>query len=607
MAAENKTAKRKRDLKMVWRFLKGSRTLFLLSILLLSLMSLTDMLIPQIVRTAIDNVIGGKHLDAASLAGRLVGLAGGVSLLREKLWLLALAIAAAALVKAIAQYAFRVSSTKAIETFVKTTRDSLFAHIESLPYSWHVKNPTGDIIQRCTSDMETMKIFIAREMMSLFRIAILLVISMFFMFGMNAPLAAIALLSTPLIFINSAIFDRKIEEGFRAFDENEGRLSSIVQENLTGVRVVRAFGRESREREVFHKQNAGYTLLGEKVGRDIGKFWGLADIVTGLQRILVIVFGAYFCVKGRMTAGEFIAFSSYNAMLSWPLNRLGSIIMGLGKTGISTGRIRYIMEAEPERSDPSALRPPLDGDIVFDSVRFAYDGASDVLDDVSFTMKAGTTLGVLGGTGSGKSTLMLLLDKLYPLPEGCGSICIGGVDIRRIDTQYLRGNIGLVLQDPFLFSGTIGENIAIADEGFGLPEIRRAAAAACLDETISSFSRGYDTFVGERGVTLSGGQKQRAAIARVLIKSKPILIFDDSTSSVDIETDAKIRASLEALFGSASILIISHRISSLSRADKIIVLERGRIAEQGTHGELLAAGGLYRRIYDIQTGKEGTA
>ncbi len=291
-------------------------------------------------------------------------------------------------------------------------------------------------------------------------------------------------------------------------------------------------------------------------------------------------------------------------MMVWPVRMLGRMIAEMSKAGVSLGRVAYIMSCPEEQPSEKALTPPLDGDICFENVSFGYDDGAPILKNVSFTIKSGTTLGILGGTGSGKSTIALLLDKLYELSPGQGRITIGGVDIRDISTPYLRRNIGMVLQEPFLFSRSIAENIAIAEPGAGPERIRQAAAAACLDETIEGFSKGYDTFVGERGVTLSGGQKQRVAIARVLVGSKPIMIFDDSLSAVDTETDAKIRAELEKRFGTASIVLISHRISTLSKADMIIVLDKGRIAEAGSHEQLKAAGGIYGQICRLQSGAE---
>ena len=594
-----------KKISLIRTFLKGSKGFFVFSMLFTSVAALADMIIPQIVRFSIDSIIGGKSANLPEFAVTWIDMLGGTANLRSNLWIVALAIIAAALIKVLSQYIANVCNAKGAETLSKTTRDSLFLHITQLPYSWHSKNRTGDIIQRCTSDIATMNEFLSEELKSLFRVVMLLVLSLLFMLNMHIILTLVALSIFPVIILNSILFDRKIEESFQKYDEGEGKLSAQVQENLTGVRVVRAFGRENREFQKFKEHNAAITKTGENIGKAYGGFFCTSDILSGVQVMLVIVFGAVFCIKGSMTAGEYIAFVSYNTLLSWPLNELGRMITGLGKTNVSIDRIRYIMESPAEEKTENALKPDLNQDIVFDNVSFSYGNKSPVLKDISFTMKAGSTLGILGGTGSGKSTLMLLLDKIYPLSEGCGSITIGGIDIRKIDTDYLRKNIGIVLQDPYLFSGTIAENIGISDDDISMESIKCAADAACLTETINSFVKGYDTPVGERGVTLSGGQKQRVAIARILTQHTPVMIFDDSLSAVDTETDAKIRSSLEKRFGSASIIIISHRISTLSKADKIIVLDNGTIAQSGTHEELISKEGIYRAIYDIQSaGKE---
>ena len=596
----SKTFKR----RLLWRFLKGSRALFLLSMLCAALSALADMLSPQIVRVTVDHVLGGKTDSLNPLIAALVEKLGGLSYLAEHLWVLAAALLVTALAKVLALYGFRVSNTKAAERLTKTMRDTLFLHIEHLPFSWHMKHHTGDIIQRCTSDIDTLKGFISEQMTSIFRIVILLVLSISFMAGMDPLLTLIACLPIPVILIYSLHFHRKIGEAFLQCDENEGKLSSMAQENLTGVRVVRAFGRERMERDRFYAQNEYYTGLWMKLARPMAQYWSTGDVLSGTQILLIVVFGSVFCLQGRMLAGEFIAFLSYAAMLTWPVRMLGRMIAEMSKAGVSIDRIAYIMQAEEETDKGKALRPDMGGDIVFDHVSFAYDEGTEILHDVSFRVKAGTTLGILGGTGSGKSTMMLLLDKLYDLPDNCGTISIGGIDIRDIDTRYLREHIGMVLQEPYLFSRSIAENIGITRERLDMDEVREAAQAACLDETVQGFAKGYDTFVGERGVTLSGGQKQRAAIARMLTQQTPIMIFDDSLSAVDTETDAKIRAALEARFGSASILLISHRITTLSKADQILVLENGRIVEQGSHEELKGAGGIYQRICAIQSGEE---
>ena len=587
---------------MILRFLRGSKLLFVTSMLASALAALADMVSPQIVRVAVDHVLGSAPTETLpGFAVRLIGRAGGVAALREHIWILALAVVAVAVVKAAAQYGYEVSKTAASETLVKTMRDSLFSHIERLPYAWHMKNRTGDIIQRCTSDIDTLKNFLAEQMTNLIRIVILLALSVAFMLGMNPRLTLIAMLPVPVIIGYSLYFHKKIGEAFLACDENEGILSTLAQENLTGVRVVRAFGRERDERDRFEKQNRYYTGLWMKLARPLATFWSVGDVLSGLQILLTVVFGAVFCIRGSMGPGAYIAFLSYCAMMTWPVRMLGRMISEMSKAGVSLDRIRYIMES-PEEETSVGLTPDLSGDIVFDRVSFSYDGGADVLHDMSFTVPAGSTLGILGGTGSGKSTLVLLLDKLYELPEGQGSIRIGGTDLREIRTDYLRRNIGMVLQEPFLFSRTIAENIGIHDPELGIDRIRESARAACLDETVMSFARGYDTPVGERGLTLSGGQKQRTAIARTLSQDVPILVFDDSLSAVDAETDAKIRRALQARFGRATVILISHRITTLSKADKILVLDHGRIVEQGTHEELRKAGGLYQYICAIQSG-----
>ena len=596
--------KNKQTIQLLWRFLKGAKRYFLVTILAASLTALADMLQPQIIRAAVDCALGGKEADFPAFVMDLVDRVGGFSYLGQHLWIMALAVLAVALLQVVSQYAFRVFNTKASETLVKTMRDLLFSHIQHLPFSWHMKNRTGDIIQRCTSDIDTTKNFLSEQMTSIFRIIILLVLSITFMLSMHPVLTCIALIPSPIVLIYSLYFHKKVHEGFEKCDENEGKLSAMAQENLTGVRVVRAFGQERSEIDKFQKQNEYYTSLWENMGKTLSRFWSTSDILSCLQVMLVVVFGAYYCIRGDLQSGEYIAFISYNAMMVWPIRQLGRMISELSKAGVSIDRVAYIMNSPVEADEPDATDAPMDGDIRFEHVRFGYENSPEILHDIDFTMKAGTTLGILGGTGSGKSTLMLLLDKLYPLTEDQGRITIGGTDIRKIRTEHLRRNIGIVLQEPYLFSRTIAENIAIVSDEVDMQAVRAAAQAAALDDSINSFTAGYNTTVGERGVTLSGGQQQRAAIARMLVNDTPIMIFDDSLSAVDTETDAKIRSAIEKRFGKASVILISHRITTLSAADKIIVLDRGHIAEEGTHETLKSAGGIYQKIYEAQSGIE---
>ena len=599
---EQKTAHRPGRGKLLLQFLKGSKALFVACMLCAALAALADMVTPQIIRVTVDNIVGQAPADSLSPAVRnLLDVFGGAKALHSRLWILALAVVVVAAVKVAAQYGFRVMNTRAGETLVKNMRDTLYRHIERLPFQWHMQNHTGDIIQRCTSDIDTTRNFISEQMTSLIRVLIMLVMSVVFMLGMDPLLTLIAMIPLPIIIWYSLFFHRKFRKGFQDCDENEGKLSAMVQENLTGVRVVRAFGRERYERDRFRKQNDYYTSLWVKLGRLMAFFWSSADILSGIQIMLVVIFGVLFCLSRGMTAGEFIAFLSYNGMLVWPVRQLGRMISEMSKAGVGIDRIGYIMDAEEEKDEPGAMDAPMDGDIRFEHVSFAYEGCPEMLHDIDLTIPAGSTLGILGGTGSGKSTMMYLLDRLYPLQEGNGRITVGGTDIRKIRLEHLRRNIGIVLQEPFLFSRTIRENLSITVPDLGEEEMREASRAACLEETIDSFTKGYDTFVGERGVTLSGGQKQRAAIARMLTRSTPIMIFDDSLSAVDTETDAKIRAALEKRFGSATIILISHRITTLSKADKVLVLDHGAVAQFGTPAELSMQEGLYRQIENIQS------
>ncbi|MBR0396902.1 MAG: ABC transporter ATP-binding protein [Eubacterium sp.] len=625
---------------LVIYFLKGSLRYFILSIVFASIVSLADLMNPKIIEYTVDSVIGDQPLAAPGFVQRLANAAGGIGFFREHLYLIALLVLGIALLGAVCRYLFMLFDSLGAETFVQKTRDSLFAHIVRLPYAWHSENHTGDIIQRCTSDVETIKLFISEQLMSLFRVVLLIVLSLWFMMRIHVGLALAEALFIPVMVLSSVFFHNKVGAAFEKVDREEGKLSSIAQENLTGVRVVRAFGRETFEQERFMRQNAGYTNLWYHLQLILAAFWTSGNIYATVRNLVVTVLGVVFCVQGSLTAGGFIAFLSYNALISLPVRGLGRVITEMSKAEISIDRLRYIMNAEEEQDGVpvdslGSLR--VQGDIVFSHVSFTYPGRDhEILHDISFTVPAGKTVGILGSTGSGKTTLLSLLNRLYELPDGkeytesaadsastsqtagstarqpadgseavqpacAGTITIGGIDIRKIPRSVLRRQIGMVLQEPYLFSRSLAENIGIACEDVTQAELDRAAEIACLDETIEHMTRGYDTFVGERGVTLSGGQRQRAAIAQMLVRRTPVMIFDDALSAVDAETDARIRQKMQEQIDDATVLLVSHRITTLMHADEIIVMESGKITERGTHEELLAAGGLYARVYELQT------
>ncbi len=587
-------------LSLVKHFLRGSLHFFILSILASFAVTLLEMVIPQIIRASVDSVIGSEPFSFPDIVNQKIEALGGAPFFREHFLYIALVVILIAGIAAVFKYFNNIYNIKGSERLMQTMRDQLFAHVQKLPFAWHMKNQTGDIIQRCTSDVERVKIFVAEQLTSIIRIVILMTLSLTFMFSMDSRLTLIALCSIPVIIGYSAFFHSRIGRGFQNCDENEGILSTIAQENLTGVRVVRAFGREKFEKDRFEKQNTYYAGLWVNLMKLMSYFWGAGDLISGLQVMLLLVFGSVFCVQGTLSPGEFIAFLSYNSMLIWPVRHLGRVISEMSKAGVSIDRILYIMNSPLEQDKPDAVTPDLRGDIVFDHVTFGYEEGTTIVDDVSFTIPKGTTFGILGSTGSGKTTLVHLLNRLYDLPADGGKITIGGVDIADMKAQWVRENIGMVLQEPFLFSRTIAENIGITKDDMPMEEIRHAAQIACVDDAITEFAKGYDTIVGERGVTLSGGQKQRTAIARMLTQKAPIMVFDDSLSAVDSETDAKIRQALRKNLGDSTVILISHRVTTLMQAEKIMVLDKGRIAEIGSHDELMAKNGTYRKIYDLQ-------
>ncbi|MBQ6385492.1 MAG: ABC transporter ATP-binding protein [Lachnospiraceae bacterium] len=586
-------------LSMLRFFLKGSKRCFVWSMLSACIVSLLDMLNPRIMIFTVDSVIGNRKPDLPEWFPGPAGGADLVSCLRARPYLIAAAVLLIALAAALFRYLFRLMNEIAAQRLVKRMRDTLYGRIQRLTYEWHGRNSTGDIIQRCTSDVETIRVFLSEQLTSFVRIVVLIALAVGFMAGIDVRMALIGSLFIPVVIGYSLFFYSRIGNAFERADSEEGRLSAIAQENLTGVRVVRAFGRESYERARFRGQNEYYTGFWIHLMKLLTLNWVAGDTMTGLQFLLVMLTGSVFCVRGRITPGEFIAFVSYNSMLTWPVRSLGRVITEMSKAGISVDRLRYIMNSETERDAPGAKTPPMDRDICFSHVSFSYENAAgEALTDVSLTIPAGSTVGILGGTGSGKSTLMYLLAGLYPVSSG--SITIGGVDIREIKKSWLRRHIGMVLQEPYLFSRTLGENIRIAAPGADGRDMADAAEAADLLETIARFPEKYDTFVGERGVTLSGGQKQRTAIAQMLIRKSPVMIFDDSLSAVDAETDARIREALKTRTGDATVILIAHRITTLMDADRIFVLENGRVTESGTHAELLQRDGIYRKTCDMQ-------
>lgn len=574
-----------RKFRITAKFFTGAKEYFVMAVFASFITTILNSLTPQIFRFTIDSVLGSNQYPFLS----------------EHLWIMALVVIGVAVMSGIFLYVGRVGTALAGETFAKNMRDALFVHVQKLPMSWHDKNQTGDIIQRCTSDVEVIRNFVVTQLLEVFRTSFLVIVSFDMMMSMNVKLSLIVLAFVPVVVLYSAIFYRLIARRFTDADEAEGELSTVVQENATGVRVVRAFGREKFEMDRFREKNDAFAKLWIKLGTLSGLYWGVGDLITGLQVVTIIVLGAVEAVRGTISVGEFVAFASYNTTLVWPIRGLGRILSDMSKAGVSFERVDYIIRGEEEGySEQKRKSEQLTEDIQFSHVSFSYEDGQDVLSDVSFEIPAGTTFGILGGTGSGKSTIVQLLTRLYECEKNGGTIRIGGRDIREIPLEELRDKVGMVLQEPFLYSRTIKENICASRPDVSMEEIRKAAQIACVDDAIMSFPDGYDTLVGERGVTLSGGQRQRVAIARMLLSRSPVMVFDDSLSAVDAKTDYQIRLALKKERGDSTLILISHRITTLMGADQIMVVNHGKIEELGTHEELIEREGIYRKIYEIQ-------
>lgn len=588
---------KKRRLRLLWQISRGGRLLYLSAILSTLLSVVSGFLMPQVTMFVVDCLLDSRLPAAWQMA--LVSGAGGLEVLRRNIpWLGALALGLSGL-SWLFYYLRGHALSASAQGMVERLRNRLFRHIGSLPFSWHIGAQTGDIIQRCTADVEIVKEFLGNQLVEIVRTVSLVAVGYSLLFPLNFAMALTSFLFLPVIFGYSYVFLRLASKRFLAADEAEGELLSIAQENFTGIRVIKAFGRERQESDKFGRQNDHYAGLWMRLGRLLSLFWGVGDLIPAMQLILICVVGVHEAMAGRITVGAFMVFLTYNGMTIWPVRGLGRILSEASKTSVSLGRIGEILAAEPERDPPGAIDRIPDGDIAFSRVSFRYGDAA-VLRDVSFTVKKGQTLGILGATGSGKTTIAHLLCRLYDPAPGEGQISIGGVDIRRYALGKLRRGVGVVLQEPFLYYRSIGENIAALHKTLPARDIEAAAGVAAVSEAISEFRDGYETIVGERGVTLSGGQKQRVAIARAVLQHTPILIFDDSLSAVDTETDARIRAALRERTAGATVIIIAHRLSSVAHADQVLVLENGAVAERGAPEELLRQNGIYRRLHDLQ-------
>ncbi len=577
-------------LKGLWRMMVDYRVPYLGAIAAIAVSAAAKMYVYVLLRFFTDDVLARGEYIGGSLAQTAVWIGLGFVLL--------------ALVEGGFSFLSGRLAAFTAEGITRRLRDFLFDHIQRLSFSYHATTPTGDLIERVTSDVDALRRFFSEQGIGVGRIILLFVINFAAILNLNAKLALMSVIVIPFILVVSLWFFKKVTKAYEEYQAQEAVLSTTLQENLTGVRVVKAFARQDYEKSKFEKDNWGKFLKGKILLFMHSMFWPLSDIVLGFQMLFGFMYAANMAIRGEITVGMYIAYVGLVVWLLWPIRNLGRIIVSASTGLVSYGRLMDVVKQAREPLHDGRIQPngPVRGDIVFENVSFMYsDGKSNALKNISFHVKPGQAVALLGSTGSGKTSLVNLLPRFHEYTGG--RILLDGVELKEYSRSYLRGQIGIVEQEPFLFSRSIRENITYGvGREVSQEEVERAAKAAAIHDVIMSFPDGYKTIVGEKGVTLSGGQKQRTTIARTLLKNPRILILDDSTSSVDTETEAEIRGALNELMESRTTFIIAHRIQSVMIADLILVLDRGEVVQMGTHKELLAQkDGMYRRIYDIQT------
>jgi ATP-binding cassette subfamily B protein len=488
-------------------------------------------------------------------------------------------------------------AAEASEAIAQRLRYQLYAHLERLPCAYHDLADTGDLVQRCSSDVETVRVFLAAQIVEIARVTLFLVVAMPIMLSQNLWMTGLALAVMPIIILFAVLFFRKVRRLFEEVDKSEGRLTTLLQENLTGIRVVQAFNRKAYEIERFLIRNGEFRDREYRLMTALSRYWAISDVLVFTQIGLVLFGGGYFVSQGAISIGTWVLFTWLARTIIWPVRQIGRVLVDSGKATVAIRRIQEILR-ESRESVNAADDERVEGTIEVRHLTFGYSHGQTAIDDLSLSIQAGETIALLGPAGAGKSTLVSLLIRLYDYKQG--SIRIGGRELTSIDRDAVRQAFGVVLQDSFLFSRTIRDNVLFGRHNAADHEVEESARAADIHENILEFEDKYDTLIGERGVTLSGGQRQRLAIARALVKDPAFLALDDSLSAVDTTTESRIMEALTARKGRHTTILIAHRLSTARLADRIFMLDKGRLVQTGTHDELLNCDGPYRRLWDIQ-------
>ncbi|TLD69877.1 ABC transporter ATP-binding protein [Phragmitibacter flavus] len=585
--------------------MRGFRRLYGLAIGSLLIVTAINYLTPLVASATIDFALS-QEPQGGMLMPHLIAWIGGAEYVKNHLWWPALIMVALTIVSGGFSYLKGRFAAKASDGIARRLKDRLYDHLQRLPAKYHDRAETGDLIQRCTSDVETLRLALSTQVVDISNAVLLLITAVPVMVLLDGRMTLISFTLVVPIILFGYFYIGRVKHLFREVDEAEGQVTRVVQENLTGLRVVRAFARQSFEIDKFAAPNRLYRDRSLKLLRLMSWYWSSSDFIVLMQQGLVLFAGAWFISQGTMTVGTLFAFVMFLNMLLWPVRQMGRTLTDLGKSIVALNRMGEILaeaeESKPESKDQTEMPFKFEGRIEVTDLVFGHGPQGAALNGISFKVEPGETLAILGPSGSGKSTLMHLLLRLYDYESG--SIRLDGRELNELDRQWVRSQFSVVMQEPFLFSKTIGENIRLGSNGAANEAIRDAARLADIHDTISGFPSDYATLVGERGVTLSGGQRQRVALARALLRETPVLLLDDALSAVDAETEMNILQALRSRHGRRTTLVIAHRLSTLAHADRVIVLDKGRIIQEGTHAELLSREGLYQRLWTIQNASQ---